>query len=242
MPTLEEGLEATEDKKGESVEEFNSNFKEFWSKQNEAKQRAREMSEAARLQRERERLEMASATMDDLFTEAGRVAQRRMQKKGDDESEEEEEVEEEDEEEDMSMALKTDADHKARQKEAEAKEAKSKKKKKEDAVLDPDKFVQTVDLTKKKRLPDLSAGGDGDEDEEDGAEDFDAQAAAISEAFAGDDVTTDFVSEKQAEVEKGRPKDVDLTLPGWGSWGGEGLKVRFVQCYGGIDKHFKITV
>ncbi len=202
---------------GESVQQFNSNFKEFYEKQNEAKRAARERSEAVRAQRERERLEMASGSIDDLFTEAGRVAKRR----GEGKVSEEEEEESDDEEEEI-VDLKTDADHKERQKEAEAKEQASKNKKKKEAILDPDDFVQTVDLTKKRRLPDV---GLGDGEEEDGAEDFDAQAQAVSEAFAGDDVTSEFKSEKAAEVEKGRPKDLDLTLPGWGSWGGEGLKV-----------------
>lgn len=36
----------------------------------------------------------------------------------------------------------------------------------------------------------------------------------VQEAFAGDDVVDEFVKEKEEEVEKGRPKEVDLTLPG----------------------------
>ena len=36
----------------------------------------------------------------------------------------------------------------------------------------------------------------------------------VQEAFAGDDVVEEFVREKEEEVEKGRPKEVDLTLPG----------------------------
>ena len=36
----------------------------------------------------------------------------------------------------------------------------------------------------------------------------------VQEAFAGDDVVEAFEREKEEEVEKGRPKEVDLTLPG----------------------------
>ena len=36
----------------------------------------------------------------------------------------------------------------------------------------------------------------------------------VQEAFAGDDVIEEFVREKEEEVEKGRPKEVDLALPG----------------------------
>ncbi|KAI4000945.1 UTP14A small subunit processome component [Homo sapiens] len=46
----------------------------------------------------------------------------------------------------------------------------------------------------------------------------------IKEAFAGDDVIRDFLKEKREAVEASKPKDVDLTLPGWGEWGGVGLK------------------
>uniref|UniRef100_A0A8B9HB39 UTP14C small subunit processome component n=1 Tax=Astyanax mexicanus TaxID=7994 RepID=A0A8B9HB39_ASTMX len=50
------------------------------------------------------------------------------------------------------------------------------------------------------------------------------QAAIIKEAFAGDDVISDFLKDKRKQEEAGRPKVVDLTLPGWGEWGGLGLK------------------
>nr|XP_004653847.1 U3 small nucleolar RNA-associated protein 14 homolog A [Jaculus jaculus] len=50
------------------------------------------------------------------------------------------------------------------------------------------------------------------------------QRQMIKEAFAGDDVIKEFLKEKRAAVEANKPKDVDLTLPGWGEWGGMGLK------------------
>jgi len=37
---------------------------------------------------------------------------------------------------------------------------------------------------------------------------------SVHEAFAGDDVVEEFVQEKEKETEKGKPKEVDLTLPG----------------------------
>ena len=40
------------------------------------------------------------------------------------------------------------------------------------------------------------------------------QLLAVQEAFAGDDVVEQFVSEKEEQVEKSRPKEIDLTLPG----------------------------
>lgn len=50
------------------------------------------------------------------------------------------------------------------------------------------------------------------------------QKQMIKEAFAEDDVIRDFLKEKREAVEASKPKDVDLTLPGWGEWGGLGLK------------------
>ncbi|CAK6433750.1 unnamed protein product [Pipistrellus nathusii] len=50
------------------------------------------------------------------------------------------------------------------------------------------------------------------------------QKQMIKEAFAGDDVIRDFLKEKRETVEASKPKDMDLTLPGWGEWGGGGLK------------------
>ncbi|NXH00222.1 UT14A protein, partial [Loxia leucoptera] len=50
------------------------------------------------------------------------------------------------------------------------------------------------------------------------------QRGMISEAFAGDDVVADFRREKHKAEEAGKPQLVNLVLPGWGEWGGMGLK------------------
>lgn len=50
------------------------------------------------------------------------------------------------------------------------------------------------------------------------------QRALIKEAFAGDDVISDFLKDKRKQEDAGKPEVVDLTLPGWGEWGGTGLK------------------
>lgn len=50
------------------------------------------------------------------------------------------------------------------------------------------------------------------------------QRGLIKEAFAGDDVVSDFLRDKRIEEEAGKPKVVNLALPGWGEWGGMGLK------------------
>ncbi|XP_037645731.1 U3 small nucleolar RNA-associated protein 14 homolog A [Sebastes umbrosus] len=61
------------------------------------------------------------------------------------------------------------------------------------------------------------------EDTEDSDEKLD-QRGLIKEAFAGDDVITDFLKEKKKQEDAGKPKVLDLTLPGWGEWGGTNLK------------------
>ncbi|XP_071954894.1 U3 small nucleolar RNA-associated protein 14 homolog A-like isoform X2 [Antedon mediterranea] len=46
----------------------------------------------------------------------------------------------------------------------------------------------------------------------------------IQEAFADDDVVEDFQQDKKRKIDESTPKDIDLTLPGWGDWGGTGVK------------------
>ena len=50
----------------------------------------------------------------------------------------------------------------------------------------------------------------------------------VQEAFAGDDVVSEFVREKEAEVKRGQNKDVDLTLPG--SLAGTTYLRRTIMC------------
>uniref|UniRef100_T1HB16 Uncharacterized protein n=1 Tax=Rhodnius prolixus TaxID=13249 RepID=T1HB16_RHOPR len=42
----------------------------------------------------------------------------------------------------------------------------------------------------------------------------------LEEAFADDDVIEEFRREKEKDIERSNPKDIDLTLPGWGHWAG----------------------
>ncbi|NXW95268.1 UT14A protein, partial [Alopecoenas beccarii] len=58
-------------------------------------------------------------------------------------------------------------------------------------------------------------------EEEDGGSD---QRGVITEAFAGDDVVADFRREKRKAEQATKPQPVNLVLPGWGEWGGAGLK------------------
>ncbi|KAH0608031.1 uncharacterized protein H6S33_002083 [Morchella sextelata] len=70
-----------------------------------------------------------------------------------------------------------------------------------------------------------------------------SQRALVKRAFAGDDVVMDFTNEKNAVVEEEGDQVVDESLPGWGSWTGEGLKPknpdqpnRFLKTVKGIAK------
>ncbi|QPG94395.1 hypothetical protein C2857_005892 [Epichloe festucae Fl1] len=50
--------------------------------------------------------------------------------------------------------------------------------------------------------------------------------ALIARAFAGDDVVAEFAREKDAVAEADDDKVIDNTLPGWGSWVGDGVSNR----------------
>ncbi|XP_078268529.1 U3 small nucleolar RNA-associated protein 14 homolog A [Rhinoraja longicauda] len=50
------------------------------------------------------------------------------------------------------------------------------------------------------------------------------QRMIIKEAFASDDVIGDFIKEKKRQINANKPKNINLVLPGWGEWGGQGLR------------------
>lgn len=45
----------------------------------------------------------------------------------------------------------------------------------------------------------------------------------IAEAFGDDDIVAEFQREKEDEENKNAPQEIDLSMPGWGSWGGAGI-------------------
>ncbi|MCJ8748392.1 hypothetical protein PDJAM_G00164330 [Pangasius djambal] len=99
-----------------------------------------------------------------------------------------------------------------------ASEPHSKKKKKKE--IDPSEVLtKDANVIKVPLAPTLVEGDEGEEEEGPSA-----QMSIIKEAFAGDDVISDFLKDKKRQEEAGQPKVVDLTLPGWGEWGGVGLK------------------
>ncbi|KAI0673820.1 Utp14 protein-domain-containing protein [Trametes maxima] len=66
------------------------------------------------------------------------------------------------------------------------------------------------------------------------------QRDLVALAFAGDNVVQDFAEAKRREIQEDAPKEIDTTLPGWGSWGGTGMKkappkAHLVKKVAGID-------
>lgn len=84
--------------------------------------------------------------------------------------------------------------------------------------VDPDDFLTVKTKNLKSGLPEIYGYNEEDEQDSD-----DEQRRMIAEAFAEDDVLADFQKEKAELVAASKPKDIDLTLPGWGEWGGGGL-------------------
>ena len=81
--------------------------------------------------------------------------------------------------------------------------------------VDPAKFIEPT-VIQGQDLPEIQ--GYNEEEEEASQQDL------IAEAFADDDVVDDFKAEKAALVAASKPKAIDLTLPGWGEWGGGGAR------------------
>jgi U3 small nucleolar RNA-associated protein 14 len=95
--------------------------------------------------------------------------------------------------------------------------------KKSEDEINPGKFVQIKPKHLLTALPDEVANVDEEDDE---GELIGDRRLTIAEAFEDDDIVADFEQEKQDELDRSKPKDIDLTLPGWGSWGGAGLQNR----------------
>jgi len=81
--------------------------------------------------------------------------------------------------------------------------------------VDPENFINPEAKDIGSDLPEIMGYNDLEDDAED-------QRDIIAEAFADDDVVESFKAEKAALIEAKKPKDIDLTLPGWGEWGGGG--------------------
>ncbi|CAD6197861.1 unnamed protein product [Caenorhabditis auriculariae] len=116
------------------------------------------------------------------------------------------------------VAPTSEEDLKAAEREAKIKAALKKagvedEDEKREKMIDPSKFLELTTSDVAKVSSDFVEKMD----------EFDEETAnVISEAFKDDDVIGDFEIVKDEVQQKEKPKDVDLTLLGWGSWVGPG--------------------
>ncbi|XP_067141019.1 U3 small nucleolar RNA-associated protein 14 homolog A [Centruroides vittatus] len=94
------------------------------------------------------------------------------------------------------------------------------KKKNENSFLDSE--LNVVELkSRKSQLVECEAI---DEEELDALSDGENKQD-LAESYWDSEIIKEFEAEKSAAIEKDKPKDVDTFLPGWGNWGGTGIKV-----------------
>ena len=116
----------------------------------------------------------------------------------------------------------------------EKKRAKLDKSAKKGKGNDDSELLLEEDTSNRLKIVDPYAGSD----DETGNEFVFKQQDVIADAFAGDDVVAEFAGEKKRIVEDDDDKEVDVTLPGWGDWAGEGAQPRkkrkFIQKVKGV--------
>ena len=83
--------------------------------------------------------------------------------------------------------------------------------------VNPNDFMNMKSSTIGSDLPEIVGYNDLEEEEEE-----DSQKNIIAEAFADDNVVDEFKSEKKRTADSRKAQDIDMTLPGWGEWGGGG--------------------
>lgn len=91
--------------------------------------------------------------------------------------------------------------------------------KKPEELVDPNVLLSLKSKPVGKQTLELIA------ENEDNIDEQETERMTIAEAFEDDDVVAEFAEEKQKIIDEEKPKDIDLTLPGWGEWGGFGLAV-----------------
>lgn len=89
--------------------------------------------------------------------------------------------------------------------------------------INPNTFIQVKPKHLRTALPEMEGAFDESDDE---AGRHDAKRLTIAEAFEDDDILADFERDQDAEKRRGEPEEINLTLPGWGSWAGTGIEKR----------------
>jgi len=194
-------------KREETMDEFVSGYKKFWNDEQKKRQDAAVEE---------------NDNIDDMFADAevklrqsvrGKINEMKAGVDG-------KECEDQHEEEEDDGIQADSLNFKVRPNEETTKSSESQKQVKTKEVrVDPENYVSIEPKKLSSDHPDMVGYNEEDSENED------EQRKAIAEAFADDDVVADFTSEKAAIVDANKPKDIDLTLPGWGDWGGGGLKV-----------------
>ncbi|KAJ8715164.1 hypothetical protein PYW08_005145 [Mythimna loreyi] len=87
-----------------------------------------------------------------------------------------------------------------------------------DSNIDSHRFV----AAKPKYLNSAISQGENEYDQLD--DDQVVPRVNIEEVFEEEDVVASFRQEKEDEINKDKPEDIKPTLPGWGAWGGKGVK------------------
>lgn len=90
--------------------------------------------------------------------------------------------------------------------------------------INPNTFIQVKPKHLRTALPEIEGAFD-ELDDESGRQNANKRLT-IAEAFEDDDILADFERDKDAEKRKGEPEEINLTLPGWGSWAGTGIEKR----------------
>ncbi|KAK3595231.1 hypothetical protein CHS0354_021548 [Potamilus streckersoni] len=116
--------------------------------------------------------------------------------------------------EDLNYGVDSD-DSQPRKGTEDTKNGETLKKNTKEVYVDPKKLFKLETKILQTSVPDVVSDDDLNDDR---------QRITIAQAFADDDVIEEFSREKREIRDQQKPKDINLTLPGWGDWGGEGIE------------------
>nr|XP_022900415.1 U3 small nucleolar RNA-associated protein 14 homolog A [Onthophagus taurus] len=83
-------------------------------------------------------------------------------------------------------------------------------------TIEPNKYLKLTPTNVESSNPDLYSTNDNENNSD--------LRGIIAEAFEDEDLIEEFSKDKQEEIDKDTPNDLDLFMPGWGSWGGTNIK------------------
>jgi U3 small nucleolar RNA-associated protein 14 len=92
--------------------------------------------------------------------------------------------------------------------------------------------TETAEAPKKQKNQSTISSKKGQAEDDDGSDDEESVPVLlknhdlVKRAFAGDEVIQEFEQDKLETIEEEGDKVIDETLPGWGSWAGEGVSKR----------------